>query len=337
MKRFELILGGAALTVLSISAAVYVANHPLRKSSDPNAIVVGAAEHAINVSPLDVLEKATPAVMAGANGDSQTSPTGPRERFRREPVVYPDWRPGSTRIETATVRRVTEPANYTAPVWSPVGLDIAFTREGADGLYVAGPGGQTARLLTDDPGTGSTFMWNHDGMSVYLREPDGTYAELMITGEKYPAADRKLHVFERDNMIYYRPEEGEPVAVSGATDRFFNPVLAPDESAVVFSGRETGLYLVNVDGSSLISVGPGENPSWLPDSSGIVFNVPVSDGTRTLDSDLWYASADGRERTNLTNTPQVVETHPAVSPDGQRIAYISGGAVYVARFVRLAN
>lgn len=336
MKRFELILGGLAVVVLSVSAAVYVANHP-RRSGDPGTIRVGVSDKPIVVSPLEVLQKGTPEPMAGVGDDDATTGTGPRERFRREPVVYPDWQPGSARIETASVGRVTEPGDYSAPVWSPVGLDIAFTRSDRTGVFVAGPMGPAARMLTDDPGTGAQFAWNHDGMSLTLREPDGTFAELMITGEKYPASERVERVFERDNMIHFQPDEGEAVAVSGAHDRFFGPRLSPDEARVVFCGRETGIYLVNTDGTSLISVGAGENPSWLPDSSGIVFNLPVSDGRKVLESDLWFASVDGRERTNLTNTPQVVETHPAVSPDGQRIAYISGGAVYVARFVRLAR
>jgi Tol biopolymer transport system component len=81
-------------------------------------------------------------------------------------------------------------------------------------------------------------------------------------------------------------------------------------------------------------VGKGEHPSWLPDSSGIVYDIPISDGARVIDSDLWFAASDGSERTNLTNTPGIAESWPAVSPDGSRIAFVAEGAVYIGKFVR---
>jgi hypothetical protein len=334
MRKFEVILGGAALVVLGVSAALYIANHPLRRSS-PGEIRVGSLERdPAKVGALDVLRKGEATVGEGAAGDGETTPGGPRERFRREPVVYPNWEAGAARIIPNSAQAVTDSADYALPVWSPVGLDIAMTRLDKRGVFLAGPQGTRARMLTDAPGSGADFAWNLDGMSLHLREPDGQFAELMVTGEKYPAAPRSERVFERDGMIIYQPDEGDPLPISGAHDRFSGPRLSPDGNRVVYLGRETGIYLVNTDGTSLISVGRGANPSWLPDSSGIVFDVPVSDGAAVLAGDLWYAGADGREKTNLTNTPDVTESQPAVSPDGARIAFVSGGRVMVARFVR---
>ena len=42
-----------------------------------------------------------------------------------------------------------------------------------------------------------------------------------------------------------------------------------------------------------------------------------------LNSDLWTMGADGANPRQLTSAPGV-ETEPAVSPDGARIAYRSG-------------
>jgi hypothetical protein len=245
-------------------------------------------------------------------------------------VVYPDWKPGGTRV-APDAQPVTEPGDFVSPKWSPVGLDIAFTRRDRSGIFLAGPMGAASRALSDDVGIGTDFSWNMDGMSLHLREPDGQYAELVITGEKYPTTAKPARVFERDSIICHQGEDGNAVPISGAHDRFHSPRLSPDETRVVFLGRETGIYIVNTDGTSLISVGPGQNPSWLPDSSGICYDIPVSDGNTAVAGDLWYAKADGTERTNLTNSPTTVESHPAVGPDGRRIAFIRDGAVWVGR------
>jgi hypothetical protein len=327
MRKFEMIVGGVALAVLSVSAAYYLANHPVHRGK----ISVGASEGPRSVSPMDVLAKTDATPMAGtATQDREATAARYRERMRREPVVYPDWKPGEAHI-APDARAVTAPGDFIAPAWSPVGLDIAFTRRDRAGIYVAGTAGGGARALSDDAGIGSAFAWNMDGMSLHLREADGQYAELMITGEQYPAAPKPAKLVERDNIIFYQPEDGDAVPISGAHDRFHGSRLSPDETRVVFLGRETGIYIVNTDGTSLISVGPGQNPSWHPDSSGIVYDIPVSDGTNTVGGDLWYASTDGTERTNLTNSPGIVESHPAVSPDGKRIAFIRDGAVWVGK------
>ena len=328
MRKFEMIVGGVALAVFSLSAAYYLAYHPLSRGG---RISVGASEGSRSVSPMDVLAKTQATPMAGtAAEDREATSARHHERMRREPVIYPDWKPGGVRI-APDARPVTAPGDFIAPAWSPVGLDIAFTRRDRSGIFVAGPNGTTARVLSDDAGIGSDFSWNMDGMSLHLREADGQYAELMITGEQYPAPPKPAKLIERDNIIFYQPEDGDAVPISGAHDRFSGSRLSPDETRVVFLGRETGIYIVNTDGTSLISVGPGQNPSWLPDSSGIVYDIPVSDGTAAVGGDLWYASADGAERTNFTNSPSTIESHPAVSPGGERIAFIRDGAVWVGR------
>jgi len=318
--------------VASAGVTYYIAKHPLRQSREEK-IRIGVEKPIQKLSPSDILkspqvslttEAKTPAV-----GDAGTSPSVTEVSSL---IIHPEWKPGATHVLGAYA--VTKPRQFVGPVWSPLGLDVAFTTQDRAGIWIAGPNTVDARQLTDDRLSESEIIWAADGMQILMSAIDRRPVSLMLTGEKYPVPEIPKPVFEREGNIYIVDEEGESKRISGSQDRFHSPKLSPDQTLVAYVGIETGLYVTTADGKRTISVGKGQNPSWLPDSSGIVYDIPISDGLRTIDGDLWYAAADGSERTNITNTPGIVEAYPAVSPDGQRITFVAEGAVYIGRLVR---
>lgn len=332
MRRLILIIGLLALLSASVLSTLYLVNHP-RRSSDEKAVVVGVSNPEQILDPRDLL--APPSQRTGRIVPPG-SLDGPEPQMSRPPgymLAYPDWGPGEAKVEGA--QNVAESEQFVKPVWSPVGLDIAFTREDFSGLYLGAPlPGSQPRLLASDDDIGREFQWTQDGMSIKAPGADGTYAEFLITGERFPVQPVEKKVFVRDDRIFIRDEDGTEKQISGLEDRFADPVLSPDGLKVLYRGRETGLYIGLADGSRVIFVGEGRNARWLPDSRGIVYDQPVSDGSSIVDGDLWLATVDGRTRTNLTNTPGIVEAWPSVAPDGQRIAFTAGGAVYVGTLVR---
>lgn len=328
MRKLEIAIVAAALVLLSVTATLYIVNHPLRARRDSVVDFSEPKEQQV-LLPSELLQKRSTDSdqTQSANEDTSASVITPVTK-----VIYPDWKSGKAHI--SGVRAVSENGDFIAPLWSPLGLDIAFTKRDYKGIFLSGPNGKTSTMLLDDPKMGQEFAWNADGMSLQAREPNGEWIDLMITGEKYPVQRRVERAFERDGSIYVQREGGDALRISGSHDRFANPRMSPDEALVVYESRETGLYIASTDGLKTISIGKGYDPTWLPDSSGIVFDLPVSDGTNIVDGDLWYASVEGRERTNLTNSPGRVETHPCVARDGEQIAFSSEGSIFVGRFSR---
>lgn len=90
----------------------------------------------------------------------------------------------------------------------------------------------------------------------------------------------------------------------------------------------TDIYLAPLSrrGDSLV-VGPAENvthragydnqPSFLPDNSGILYTVVGDDGK----ADIWRYDIAARRTTRVTNTPES-EYSPTVMPDGKRFSVI---------------
>lgn len=333
MHKLTLICGLLALLLASILTTVYIVNHARRAQADKISPAAAMEEITEVIKPDDLLAPPTPRT---------TRSVTPRELEEAIPVMrrpanymltYPDWETGAARIAEAVA--VTNDNNYIKPRWSPVGIDLAFTTEDNSGIYLSdSKAGAYIRPITRDKSVGETFFWTPDGMSLKARGEDRTWAEFLITGERFPIPEVETEVYMENDRIFYRDDDGSVRQISGLEDRFTDPVLSPDGLKVVYRGRETGLYIGLTEGSRAIYVGEGNNATWLADSSAIVYDVPVMDGSSVVDGDLWTATVDGRTKSNLTNTPGIIESYPCVAPDGERIAFSAGGRIYVGKLSR---
>lgn len=107
------------------------------------------------------------------------------------------------------------------------------------------------------------------------------------------------------------------------------PVLSPDKSKVVYSYNDQ-LIVVNVDGSNPMNLGKGYHPSFSPDGKYIVYHIATDDGYTITSSDLYIIGIDGKNKVQLTNTPDVIEEYPDWSPKGKAIVFngLNSGKLY---------
>ena len=110
-----------------------------------------------------------------------------------------------------------------------------------------------------------------------------------------------------------------------------NPSLSPDGKKVAFQVYGKGMYVCNIDGSALKSIGLGVYPTWLPDNECVVFNRTTDDGSRLTASQLIAMNVNTGKTVTLVANSDIIPLKSTVSPDGKKIAFenVADEAIYV--------
>ena len=192
------------------------------------------------------------------------------------------------------------------------GAEVPGTK--SSDIYSAKTDGSDLRQLTESAGRNSTPAVSRDGKTIaWVSTRDA---------DKY--------------QIYTANADGSNVKrlTTDAAIAYFNPQFSPDGKRIVYyaekGDRKDQVWVMNVDGSNptLLTNNIGHNifPSWLPDGKQIIFassrRDQKADGSYIDDSYLYVMNADG---SNLKKLGSNIQSFFAkFSPDGKKIAYISG-------------
>lgn len=213
------------------------------------------------------------------------------------------------------------------PQFHPKGQMVAMItdRNGYAEIHLisAIDGKRVARLVKGERSAAlESLRWYTSGMSF---SPDG---EQLLFVSKANGEDAFNFFSLKDRDIHLRRKFGLKSVVS--------PAWSPDGSRVVFSGQADtrDLYLYYIEGDSVVQlthdVYDDNEPTWFPDGRRIVFS---SDRPHPSEDDMGDPATYGRydlQELDLTTgdiTPVLVgpgqNTEPTVSPDGERIAFVS--------------
>jgi TolB protein len=233
-----------------------------------------------------------------------------------------------------------------APVWSPDGRRIAFTRDRdrqTANIYVMNADGSGQRRLTPNlrrrPWV--ELAWSPDwkkiafiasaghlgAADIFVINADGS-GLLNVTNTVTTSFDFAWSPDGRRIAYLEGDPAGAPLYVVNADGtgkhRLTRPLMvdlgspswSPDGRTLAFTGGSV-LYTVHADGTGLrkLTRGPGWNvgPDWSPDGRRIVF-VSGRDGLAHRTFDLFVMNADGSGQRNLTHTPRVSELSASWAP-----------------------
>jgi len=291
---------------------------PVAATWDRNFALFGGLPTTRRVnSPADSTSTARQITFAseGADLDPAIDPTGHWLAFAstRHRPTYDIYLQA---VDGTSVTQLTgDPASDRMPVFSPDGRRVAFCsdRNGNWDIYLMDldGSGQTVRL-TDDVADEIHPTFSPDGKRL---------AYCTATGE---AGDWELVIVDLDN--------------SRAAKRFLGqhglfPQWSPKGDKILFQrARERGsaffsVWTVDIVGDEArrateiaSSSNAGViNPSWSPDGEHVVFctvvNPPADDRTKPVHADVWMVDADGKHRSNLTNS-RYLNYQPVWASDG---------------------
>jgi len=188
--------------------------------------------------------------------------------------------------------------------WSTDNPQVATV--GEDGT-VAGAGFGHARVTAAAPG-GKTAA-----ADIYV------VGEIVVASSRAGQGKFQLYSAERSNLAQLS-KVTPPTDTASAND----PAFSPDGSRIAFVTQRDGnpeIYVMNADGTGVTRVTNDPQvdgrPAFAPDGQSIVFHSSRPAGKQ----EIWAVNLDGTGLTQLTRDS--INFSPAVSPDGQTIAYVS--------------
>lgn len=227
---------------------------------------------------------------------------------------------------SGVVQLTNNPANDSAPAWSPDGKRLAFysDRDGNGEIYVMNADGTGQVRLTSNAAADLEPSWSpggdriafrtyRDGNSeLYHMAADGTDL-VRITNDPAmdyhldwsPDGDRIVFVTDRDgnSEIYSTPPVGGAATrlTSTAAAEFW-PDISPDGARIAYYSTATGngdVYAMNSDGSSqtriTTSAGLDNYPAWSRDGGSLVFQ-----SDRDGNNEVYTMRSDGSSQVRIT-------------------------------------
>lgn len=236
------------------------------------------------------------------------------------------------------------------PSWAPDSHRLAFINN--FDVWTVPPNGNNPTAVTNDDPAQSFPAWSADGKFIaYAESAAGTIADGSVSSEIWTIdADNSTRrnltndAGAHDTMPDWQPwlvQTGRLAFVDQDTNRsfafadadgkhFHNSLDGPNDDIrdvdyspngiLISVVQNTNLHFFDSFGEStdflLASPEGPASVAWFPDSQHLIVG--------TAAGELYDVSPSAlNQGTNLTNTPDVFELSPAVSPDGLRIAFLT--------------
>jgi Tol biopolymer transport system component/tRNA A-37 threonylcarbamoyl transferase component Bud32 len=240
-------------------------------------------------------------------------------------------------------------ATESMAAWAPDGKSIAYAANihGMDQVFTRAVGSSEAAQVTRGERDAFGPFWSPDGATIYFHTNNGIWATGTTGGISERVFDKatqgavhrdgKTFAFIRNRKIWTASRGGEPHEVplpKEAATSAGSPVMvgfSPDGTKLAAT-IQGDLWIWSHPEGTAKKAGSGVSlGSWMPDSRHVVLIGP-SDIEGTL---LMVNTADGSKRT-IYSSPDTI-LHPAVSPDGKRIAFEMGRSEWNLMEVAIPN
>ena len=168
--------------------------------------------------------------------------------------------------------------------------------------------------------SGPIYFKNNSLYHFDLNRNTGNYAEIN---------DIRVISIQNSQILLSVGQEKKVLEPMGKGNYIWSSI-SPDGEKILFTLAGKGTFISDLQGKIITEIGYANAPKWSPDGKWIVFMVDYDDGHQITGSEIYIASADGKDRIQLTNTQNIIEMYPDWSHSQNELIFNSSeGVIYV--------
>lgn len=175
--------------------------------------------------------------------------------------------------------------------------------------------------------------WSNADSKIILPIKEGVEVYSSGKSNKSVSHTSEINVYTKYDKIVARniDTEIEKILEPIKNAEIINLITSPDKNKIAFEVMGGNMYSMNADGTNLTDLGKGNRPGWSSDSKKIIYMITADDGHEFTASDIYIVNADGTQKINLTNTNDIMEMNPSLSPDGKAFVFdaYNDGSIYL--------
>jgi Tol biopolymer transport system component len=210
---------------------------------------------------------------------------------------------------------------------APASASGTSADEADDEICVVNADGTGMINLTDDSTDERAAVWSPDGTKIaFVRSPTPDDTDIFVMNAD--GTDMARLTTDRARLTDGSVIEPQAVWSPDGTKIAFVKSSAPDD---------TDIFVMNADGSNPknLTTSPDDegSPTWSPDGRQIAFVrvFPAGEGQVYGKTKIFVMDADGGDQAQLLPGRTSRESTPDWSPDGEWIAFLSDGDIYVTQ------
>lgn len=227
--------------------------------------------------------------------------------------------------------------NLTHPTISPNGERIIMFERGNPGehnaLHEWTP--QTQREIMREDNVSVYVTWDNNN-TFAMRERSNPFRrdtallkydtshDKLTTKGKTQIADETFVTYDANDVIILESKKTKTLQAISDTraDRYYAPVLSPDQRFVAFNGLTSGLHIFDIESNAVVFIAShATDPAFSPDGKYLVYTVSSDNGHQIQSADLVIIDLQNRSYRYISNPEGEIRIRASLSKDAKFISY----------------
>ena len=140
-----------------------------------------------------------------------------------------------------------------------------------------------------------------------------------------PIAEANFVAYDENDVIILESKKTRTLqAISdNHADRYYAPIVSPDERFVVFNGLSSGVHLFDIESNAVVFIGShGTHPAFSPDGRYLIYTDTRDDGNDYTAGDLILIDLNDRSYRVIANPNHEIRLNATISRNAADISYM---------------